>query len=278
VAPRRSRRPRTTLLILVLAAITIITLDARGGFDRVTSGLRSVASDAFSPVRSGIDGIIEPVGSFLAGSVHYGAVRQQNEKLQQELDQLRLQSASAEDTEQAMQQLTALLHLPFLANLQTVPTEVIDYGTSDFAATIDIGVGRDSGVHVGMPVVGAGGLVGQVVEAEHSTATVRLVTDGQSSVGVRFGASHGMLALLDGQGADKPLAADFVASNTPLTDGEKFFTSGLQGAVYPPGIPVARVVSHRNGTASSQEQVTLEPVADLAHLRYVSVVLYGPST
>ena len=42
--PRRSRRPRTTLLILVLASVTIITLDARGGFHRITSGLRTVAA------------------------------------------------------------------------------------------------------------------------------------------------------------------------------------------------------------------------------------------
>ena len=86
---RRHRRPRTTLLLLVLASITIITLDARGGFHRITSGVRSVATDAFAPIRGGVDDIIEPVGSFLAGSVHYGAVRQQNQKLQAEIDQLR---------------------------------------------------------------------------------------------------------------------------------------------------------------------------------------------
>ena len=69
--------------------MTIITLDARGGFHRITSGVKSVAADAFAPVRTGVDDIIEPIGSFLAGSVHYGAVRQQNQKLQQEIDQLR---------------------------------------------------------------------------------------------------------------------------------------------------------------------------------------------
>jgi len=38
------------------------------------------------------------------------------------------------------------------------------------------------------------------------------------------------------------------------------------------------VVSHRNGSASSQETVALQPLSDLAHLRYVSVVLWGPSS
>ena len=276
--PRRSRRPRTTLLLLVLAAVTIITLDARGGFHVVTSGLRSVAADAFAPVRAGVDAIVEPIGSFLAGSVHYGAVREQNEKLQEEVDRLRSTQAGASDAEQALKQLSALLDLPYVANLQTVPAEVTDYGTSDFAATIGIGVGRSDGVQLDMPVVGAGGLVGQVVATGHHTATVRLITDGQSAVGVRYGPAPGSLAVLTGQGAGKPLSASLIPSNTPLTVGEAFTTSGLQGAAYPAGIPVARVVSSSTGGSASEESVTLQPEADLAHLRYVSVVLWGPPT
>jgi rod shape-determining protein MreC len=158
--PRRSRRPRTTLLLLVLAAVTIITLDARGGLHVVTSGVRSVASDAFSPVRSGVNAVVEPIGSFLAGSIHYGAVREQNQKLQAEIDQLKMQSAESADQAEALRQLSALLRLPYLNTLQSVPAQVTDFGTSDFAATIDINVGRSDGVQLSMPVVGNGGLVG----------------------------------------------------------------------------------------------------------------------
>jgi rod shape-determining protein MreC len=275
--PRRSRRPRTTLLILVLAAITIITLDARGGLHVVTSGVRSATADAFSPVRSGVNAIVEPIGSFLAGSVHYGAVREQNQKLQAEVDQLKMQQASSADQAQALKQLSALLDLPYLANLQTVPAEVTDFGTSDFAATIDLNVGRSDGVQLNMPVVGNGGLVGQVVMVSHHTATVRLITDGQSAVGTRYGPAGDALAVLNGTGSGKALSADLVPSNTPLADGDVFTTSGLQGALYPPGIPVARVQATHTGSSAAQESVSLQPLADLAHLRYVAVVLWGPS-
>jgi rod shape-determining protein MreC len=275
--PRRSRRPRTTLFILVLASVTIITLDARGGFHRITSGVKSVAADAFAPVRAGIDDVIEPIGSFLAGSVHYGAVRQANQKLQAQIDQLKGEQASQQDVEQRLSQLSALLNLPFIGNLQSVPAEVTNYGTSNFASTVDISVGRRQGVQLGMPVVGAGGLVGQVVQANHSTSTVRLVTDGQSSVGVVYG-SAGSLAVLSGQGSGKPLSGELVPSNTALTNGEVFTTSGLQGAIFPGGIPVAKVVSSKTGSTASEESVTLQPLADLSHLRYVSVVLWGPSS
>lgn len=279
--PRRSRRPRTTLLILVLASITIITLDARGGFHRITSGARSVASDAIAPVRSGIDDVIEPIGSFLAGSVHYGAVRQQNQKLQDEIAQLREQQASeqiAQQSVQQLQQLTTLYNLPYVRNLQMVPAEVTDYGTSNFAATVDISVGRAQGVLLGMPVVSGGGyLVGQVVQADHSSSTVRLITDGQSAVGCQYGSS-GALAVLDGQGSGKPLSAQLIPANTVLTPGEEFATSGLQGGIFPGSIPVAKVISAKNGLSTSQESVTLAPLANLTQLRYVGVLLWGPTS
>ena len=275
-ASRRSRRPRTTLLLLVLASVTIITLDARGGLDRITSGVKSVAADALAPIRSAVDGIVEPAGSFLAGSVHYGAVRQQNQKYQQEIDELENQQAAQQAVDQRMKELSSLFNLPFIGNLQTVPAEVTNYGTSDFAATIDISVGRDQGVQLNMPVVASGGLVGQVVQANRTTATVRLITDGQSSVGVSYGSSSTSAAVVDGQGSGKPLTADLIPTNTSLSAGQVFTTSGFQGAVYPAAIPVARVATVRNGATASQESVTLNPIVDLDHLRYVAVVLWGP--
>jgi rod shape-determining protein MreC len=275
---RRSRRPRTTLLILLLASVTIITLDARGGFHRITSGVRSTAADAFSPVRSGVDDIIEPIGSFLAGAVHYGSVREQNQKLQQEVNQYKSEAASQQDDQEALSQLSALQSLPFVGNLQQVLAEVTNFNVSNFAATIDISVGRDQGVQLGMPVVAAGGLVGQVVQANHNSSTVRLITDGQSAVGVRYGpADHSALAVLNGQGAGKPLSAALVPNETALSKGEVFTTSGLQGATYPAGIPVAQVESSSTGVTASQESVTLQPMVDIPRLRYVSVVQWGPS-
>ena len=110
--------------------------------------------------------------------------------------------------------------------------------------------------------------------ASQSTSTVRLITDGQSTVGVAYG--PGDYAVLNGQGAGKPLTAQYIPSNTPLPKGEAFITSGLQGAIFPPGLPVAEVTSVKNGSSANDESVSLEPVADLAHLRYVSVLLWGP--
>ena len=116
-----------------------------------------MAADAFSPVRSGVDDIVEPVGQ-LPG--RRGPLRRrppaEPEAPGTRSTSCRSQQAAQADTEQRLKQLSALLHLPFVGNLQTVPAEVTNYGTSNFAATIDISVGRDDGVQLNMPVVGDG--------------------------------------------------------------------------------------------------------------------------
>ena len=38
------------------------------------------------------------------------------------------------------------------------------------------------------------------------------------------------------------------------------------------------VLSTRTGVTAAEETVSLQPAADLAHLRYVSVLLWGPSS
>jgi rod shape-determining protein MreC len=129
---------------------------------------------------------------------------------------------------------------------------------------------------VGDPVVGAGGLIGQVVFAAHSTATVRLITDGQSKVGVVYGNDE--TATLDGVASGKPLRADFIASTTPVKVGTAMTTDDLAGAVFPAGIPVAKVASVRLVPGASAQDVTATPVADLTHLAFVAVIQWGPGS
>jgi cell shape-determining protein MreC len=56
------------------------------------------------------------------------------------------------------------------------------------------------------------------------------------------------------------------------------FTSSLDAAAFPPGIPVARVRSFHTPAGASQESIKVDPAADLSKLAYVDVVQWVPST
>jgi rod shape-determining protein MreC len=271
--PGRSRRS-VTIGLLVLASITIITLDYRGGGHSAISALKRVAHDTFSPIQRGVDAVTRPIGSFIAGAVHYGSVEHQNAELRHEIGQLERQYLSGQTSREDLATLERLLHLPWVGSVKTVTAEVVAPNPSDFVATVQLDTGTRRGVEVGMPVVGGAGLVGVVTESWSSGSTVRLITDPASVVGVRFADTYADVA---GTGYGKALTVNLVPPGTRgLVKNEVLTTSGLQNASFPPDIPVARVKSFSSSLSSTQESIVAQPLADLSGLQYVDVMLWLP--
>jgi rod shape-determining protein MreC len=273
---RRSSRRTLTVIVLVVVSLSLISLDLNGRTHSLTSGVKSVANEVYAPLRQGVSDIIDPIGSFFAGAFNYGAVQADNAQLQKTIGELRAAEAERGFENQQARQLTALQNLPFLQSLNVVTAQTIDEYSSNFTATITLDKGRADGVDVGFPVVGAGGLVGQVIQSFHHTSVVRLITDGQSKVGVSFGSQ--LTGIVDGQGPSNSLTCDLVAPHTPLQKGEVMYTSGLQAAAFPAGIPVATVRSFHTSAGASQETIEVDPAANLSQLAYVDVVQWVPPT
>jgi len=272
---RRSRRS-LTIIALVVASLTIISIDLNSHTHSLTSGIKSAANSVFSPIKDGVVDLLSPIGQFFAGALHYHSVQEQNQQLQATLGRLRQKEAENAYDAQQLKQLTSLEHLPYLGSLQTVTAETVEQNSSNFTMTITINKGRSEGVDVGMPVVGAGGLVGQVEQSFHHSAVVLLVTDGQSKVGVTFGA--GVTGTVDGEGPNDPLSVDLVPLHTTLHKGERMYTSSLDAASFPPGIPMAYVSTFHNTAGASQETVTVRPEANMGELGYVDVVQWEPAS
>ncbi|HTX01393.1 MAG TPA: rod shape-determining protein MreC, partial [Acidimicrobiales bacterium] len=179
------------------------------------------------------------------------------------------------------QQVMALEHLADAAGVPTLVAPVLLGPSSNFEQTLEIGKGTSSGVGPGMPVEDADGLVGSVVLAGKSTATVELLTDARSSVDVRFGVSGvAGISVLQGEGPGRPLAAtlsDSSLAGAPLRRGEPVITSGLAAADYPAGIPVGTVASVSSASGGLAEQVAVTPFATPQELQYVAVMLWTPT-
>lgn len=268
---RRSSRTTVTVVALVLASITIFTVNARGGTGAV-EGLRSVVADVVDPVLSAADAVASPIGNLFAGTLNYGRVERENEQLRAALAHAETEASLNATASAQLAQLLALEHLPYLGSLPLVTAQTVDVGRSNYAATITIDKGRDAGVLVGMPVVGAAGLVGSIVAVSASSATVRLVTDSSSAVSVSATGSPTDAGIAQGQGPSAPLSLNFLPAQASVQRGQLFSTAGLQGGLYPAGIPVGTVNSTSSVAGSGSVGVTLQPVADLGNLAYVDVV------
>jgi rod shape-determining protein MreC len=267
---RRNTSQRLTLVILLLTSITVVTIAYRGEARHVVSSVRNGVADVLSPVQRGISAVLDPIGNLFSGVVNYGGSLSENQRLQLEVGQLRRRLLEANQAQQQLDQLQSDENLPYADGIPEVLAQVISSPASNFDLTIEIDRGTSNGVGSGMPVVAGPGLVGMVVSASSSTATVQLLTDPRSDIGVRYGA--GDVAVAQGQGQGNPLQLQYVSETSAATRGEPVVTSGLDTAAYPSGIPVGTVSSVRHTGGSLTSEVLVTPIVNLNVLQYVAVL------
>jgi rod shape-determining protein MreC len=272
---RRAARPRYILLLLVLTAITLLTLDQRGTGSGMFEKVRHGARDAFAPLSDGADRVLQPVGNFFEGAIHYGDLKQENARLRSQNAELQGKVLQAQDAERERQSLLDQQNLSFAGDIPPVRARVVETSASNFELTVEIDKGTSDGVGKGMPVVSGSGLVGKVVEASRKRATVLLLTDPSFSVGIRLSAS-GDVGVADGTGAHRPLNVRLIDPGTKVAKGEVVVTSGLQQSVFPPGIPIGTVASARTPPGALQQEVTVEPAVDLRRLEFLTVLQWSP--
>lgn len=269
-------RPRATLLALVLASVTLVTVSYKSQGSGISVGFQRALRSFTNPIRSTTNSVIHPIENVVSGAFNYSALENQNIKLKDEIATLKNQGVLASQYKREAESLTRLANIPFAQGLSSVTAVVDNYSPSNTQMTVDLDKGSSQGIKVGQPVVSSLGLVGRVVFVSSSSSTVLLISDPSSSVGVQFGSS-GSVALAVGSGSYNVLRAELIDPGTPLVLGEPMFTSGLQGGIYPANIPVGIVSKFSTPLGALQENVTLAPMASLSHLQYVKVLDWLPA-
>lgn len=271
---RRNGRSRVTLVFLVLLSITLITLDFRGD-SGVIGTIRNAATDALAPVRNLADSAFSPVGDAFHGVTGYGGMRDENAKLRSQIADLHGQALQGEADRKELEDALALLGLSFVGDIPTIAARVVGAPVSNFEQTIELDRGSHDGIAVDMVVVSGDGLVGRVVQVSRTRSMVRLITDPASSVGVRFARSN-EVGIAEGEGAARKMSVGFVDVGVDVRRRELAVTSGLNDSVFPAGIPVGRVVMASSQPGELQQDVTMNPLVDLKHLRFVRVLRHKP--
>ena len=110
---RRNTSQRLTLVILLLASITVITVAYKGEARHAIVSVRNGAADAVAPVQRGIAAVLHPIGNLFAGMTGYGGALGENQRLQLEVGQLHRQLLEAGQAQQQLDQLRSEQDIPF---------------------------------------------------------------------------------------------------------------------------------------------------------------------
>lgn len=172
------------ILGLVLTLVLLVTLDLRG--NPVLDVAREGFSRAMAPVERAADVATNPIDRAWNAYRRQDDLERENAALQDQLDRQRGTQAAAEASIIDYQLLLALNNLEALANIETVVAQVVGGASNNIDQIVEINVGTNDGVQIGMAVVNQGGLIGRITDVNQTTAKVMLVTDPRYAVPVEI--------------------------------------------------------------------------------------------
>jgi rod shape-determining protein MreC len=261
--------------LLVLASVALITLDANT--DSPLDPVRSAVGAVVGPLESATTGVTRPfaeAGGFLKTNK---SLRGDVASLAAENARLRSELATEPLDRQRLAQLDGLARTASETGYSLVAARVIAMGpVQSFRRTVTIDAGTSSGIRADMTVLDNDGLVGRVVQATRSTATVLLVVDSGSVVGGRLGTNL-EIGFLRGRGSvgnTGRLELQLVDNAVTPSNGDVVVTWGSKNGVpYVAGIPIGRVESVVQAPRESSRLAVIRPFVDFTALDVVGVVV-----
>ncbi|MBL0747185.1 rod shape-determining protein MreC [Nocardioides baculatus] len=272
----RNRPPRSLLVALVLASITLVTLDVSGGASSPLEPARRAVGEAFGPAESAVATAVRPFTSVPAWFRSKGDLADEVRDLEASNADLKSQVELAGFERNRLEQYDGLTAAATDLGSALVPARVVAVGSrqsQSFTVTID--AGSAAGVGPDMTVVNNDGLVGRVLRVSRSTATVLLIVDPDSTVGGRVGSSmeigfvNGSGSLDQAAGLDLRLVDD---ASVPARD-DTVVTWGSASGPYEPGVPIGRITEVYSSLREASQRAVVEPFVDFSSLDVVGVMV-----
>ncbi len=269
-----NRRTRLVLGVLLIVAVTLITLDFRDGG---ASPARNVGADIFGPVEQVTHDVTDPVASLFDSITGGPSAQSTITTLQRQNAELRAELSAAQLSQAAKKQLSQLLQMDAGA-YRIVPASVIAAG-GDFSDTVTLDAGSHDGIRPNETVLNGSGFVGTITQVSADTSTVLLANDASSVVGVQM--AGGEIGDVTGTGKSMSgsslLRLSLFDANAVLQRGQQVVTYASVGdRPEVPGVPVGTIVSVSGSAGALTETAMVRPYVNFTALGVVGVVVQAP--
>ena len=251
-------------------ALFLMVADARF---KITEPARVAVTAALSPLQWLV---AQPVQAYQQGSRYMEAQEHAVKREDESRKALVVMAQRAELADQLLKEnenLRAMLQLRERLTGQGQVAEVMYDSPDPYTRRVVIDRGEAEGVAPGSPVIDESGVIGQVTRVYRNRAEVTLLIDRDQAIPVlnpRTGArsvAYGDASSTRAGG----LELRFMPSNADVQEGDLLTTSGVDG-LYPPGLPVAKVVSVDRKADSAFTRIYCEPVGKVQGVRHVMVL------
>jgi rod shape-determining protein MreC len=268
----RGPGPGTRLFFFISICVALNFLDARFHW---LEPVRSALSVAIWPLEQVARAPAVVVGGLSDFFTAHAYVVRENEALRRERIRLVTELERARGMVAENAHLRSLLGAQARQTQPTLMAEVMSVEHDPFSRRILVNRGTAHGVVDGAPVVDGHGVVGQVIRAMPLTSEVALVTDRDQPVPVEVERNH-LRAVAFGEGGTGRMEVRFMPMSADIQPGDMLLTSGIDG-IYPPGLPVARVLRVDRVASLAFPRILCVPAAGAENNRQVLIVLPMPA-
>ena len=239
---------------------------------QVTQPLRSVVASALYPLQWVA---LRPIIWTQGGGQYFQTLSNSQTKEAAAQYKLGLQSQRAVQVEQLTLEntrLRALLDMRERVNTPALAAQVLYDAADPYTRKVIIDKGSLAAVQAGAPVLDEAGVLGQVTRVYPLVSEVTLLTDRNQAIPV-LSVRTGVRALAFGDPTSRSgtLELRFIDANVDMVAGDLLTTSGVDG-VYPPGLPVAKVLKIEHRADSAFARITCAPVAGVTGSLHVLVL------
>jgi rod shape-determining protein MreC len=264
---------------LVLLSLILITISFRSPTRGAFHGIESAGATVLRPFEVAAERVARPfqdVYGYFRGLVH---AKNENAKLQEQVNRLRQLVLQGESARQENVQLRAALSYidspRFPKDYHGVNARIISWAT-EFDQRVAISAGSGAGIRQDTPIVTRAGLVGRVTDLNGSAAQVTLIIDENSFVPALDVNTRAIGLIRHGQG-EGSLILDRVTKDRNIQDGDIIVTAGTRSRQYPSlfprGIPIGVVTSVGQSDTAPYKQVQIDPFVDFSSLDAVTALV-----
>jgi rod shape-determining protein MreC len=272
---------RTIVVVLVLVALTLVTISFRSPTAGALHDVQGLGSSALRPFQVAATRIGQPfrdaydyVDSLANAKAENARLKKQNRELRSDALMKATQLAKYPDY-------AKLLHLEqgrtFPNDYRPVNAEVISTPGGPFTHALTIAAGSANGLQINSPVLSGDGLVGHVTNVFPHTAIVTLLTDPDSFVAARDFRRNVRGGIEQLPGTSGTLVLSQVPKQQVVKVGDVIVTDGTHSArypdIYPYGIRIGRVSSVGATDTATSLQVQVQPYANFGSLEAVAALV-----
>ena len=234
----------------------------------------TIVSAVVTPLQSIAAGISDGVNSFIGIFTDSGKLREENGRLQSEINTLRENQVEFDETKRQLELYRQFLELKEQnPDYKFADARVVAVDPSEKYYNFTINTGSLKGVKAGDPVITPAGLVGVAYDVALDSARVRTILDPTTQVSAYVsrtgdeGTTGGTVTLA----REGLLRINYLSREGGAAAGDYVATSG-KGGIYPRGLLIGEIQSVSPDSDGLTMTAQIQPFADIKNLSSVFVL------